>query len=310
MPNSKTIKYDQLIDDMRAEYRPQREWAERRGLFLVGGHFLVGVAAGAWLFGLLFGMPDTLVASYCLAILGGLSHLAFLGRPSRVLNMVMRARTSWISRGFFGLSLFLGGGLLYLLPILLPNPPWDAASPIAEFGSALAFAGMLVLICYMGFVYTASKAIPFWNSPLHPLLYVGYACRGGVALALLTMAVRGQEIQPGAGLIQFWLAITAAVIVLWLLEVRSAATGGESAARRSVHDLLAGRVAIYFYAGTLGVGLLVPALMIGGFGAALSVPALAVIGIASVTGDFFMKFTTIKAGVYRPLRLHQPYQRA
>ncbi len=38
--------------------------------------------------------------------------------------------------------------------------------------------------------------------------------------------------------------------------------------------------------------------------------ALAAIGVASVIGDFFMKFTTIKAGVYRPLRLHQSFQRA
>ena len=303
-------KYEQLIDDMRAEYRPQREWSERRGLFLVGGHFLVGVAAGAWLFGLLFEMRDTLVAAYCLAALGGISHLAFLGRPSRVLNMVMRARTSWTSRGFFGLSMFLAGGFLYLVPILLPNPPWSSASVIAEIGHALALAGMVVMICYMGFVYTASKAVPCWNSPLHPLLYVAYACRGGVAVALLTMAVRGQALQPGAGLVELWVAITAVVITLWLLELRGAAFGGEAAARRSVHDLLAGRVAVYFYSGTLLVGLLVPALMIGGFGASIPVPALAVIGLASVIGDFFTKFTTIKAGVYRPLNIHHRDQRA
>lgn len=307
---SSAEKYDQLIDDLRAEYRPQREWAERRGLFLVIGHFLVGVAAGAWLFGLIFDMPATLIAAYCVAALGGLAHLAFLGRPSRVMNMVMRARTSWISRGFFGLSLFLIGGVLYLAPIVMQSPPWAAASPLAQIGYVLALIGMVVLIGYMGFVYTASKAIPFWNSPLHPLLYVAYACRGGVALALLTLAVQGRTLEPGKGLIEAWMAITATVIVLWLLEMRSAAGNGDAASRRSVHDLLAGRVAVYFYGGTLVVGLLVPGLLIGGLAATLPVPALAAIGVASVIGDFFMKFTTIKAGVYRPLRLHQRFQRA
>ncbi len=43
-------RYEQLIADLKAEYRPQREWIERQGLFLIIGHFLSGVAAGTWLF--------------------------------------------------------------------------------------------------------------------------------------------------------------------------------------------------------------------------------------------------------------------
>ena len=39
-------KYDQLIQDLRGELRPQREWCEGRGLFMVIGHFVVGVAGG------------------------------------------------------------------------------------------------------------------------------------------------------------------------------------------------------------------------------------------------------------------------
>ena len=48
-------KYDQLIQDLRGELRPQREWCEGRGLFMVIGHFVVGVAGGTWLFSLLYG---------------------------------------------------------------------------------------------------------------------------------------------------------------------------------------------------------------------------------------------------------------
>ena len=52
-----SAKYERLIQDLRADFRPQREWGEGRGLFLVIGHFLVGVAAGAWLFGLTLRLP-------------------------------------------------------------------------------------------------------------------------------------------------------------------------------------------------------------------------------------------------------------
>ena len=48
-------KYDQLIQDLRGELRPQREWCEGRGLFMVIGNFVVGVAGGTWLFSLLYG---------------------------------------------------------------------------------------------------------------------------------------------------------------------------------------------------------------------------------------------------------------
>ncbi len=37
-------RYNQLIKDLRSEYRPQREWGEGRGLLMVIGHFLVGEA--------------------------------------------------------------------------------------------------------------------------------------------------------------------------------------------------------------------------------------------------------------------------
>ena len=60
---------------------------------------------------------------------------------------------------------------------------------------------MVVLIVYMGFVYTASKGIPFWNSPLHPVLYMAYALRGGIAALLVTMALFDA---PSAGATNAW----------------------------------------------------------------------------------------------------------
>ena len=73
------------------------------------------------------------------------------------------------------------------------------------------------------------------------------------------------------------------------------------AARRSVREMLAGRVAVYFYGGTLVLGLLVPLALVSGTLAPLSLVVLAAIGLFSALGDFFMKYATIRAGVYLPL---------
>jgi formate-dependent nitrite reductase membrane component NrfD len=297
-----SVKYERLIQDMRQEFRPQREWGEGRGLFLVIGHFLVGVAAGAWLFGLLFAYLPGLIAGFLLAGAGGAAHLAFLGRPERFWKMVRHVRTAWISRGFVGLTLFLAGAVLYLPPLILAGWPWGAASLIGQLGWLMAAAGMVVLIVYMGFVYSASKGIPFWNSPLHPVLYMAYAFRGGAAALLIAMAVLGAPSPETAErLIAIWIGVTAAVIVLFTLEIQGALSGGNIAARRSVHEMFAGRVAVYFYGGTLLIGLVVPLALVSGRIAPVSFAVLAAIGLFSALGDFFMKYTTIRAGVYMPL---------
>jgi sulfite dehydrogenase (quinone) subunit SoeC len=300
-----SAKYEQLIQDLRRDFRPQREWGEGRGLFLVIGHFLVGVAAGAWLFGLIFNYTPGLIAGFILAGGGGIAHLAFLGRPERVLNMIYRVRTAWISRGFVGLTLFLVGAVLYLPPLVLTGWPWAADSVPGYIGWGMAACGMVVLIVYMGFVYEASKGIPFWNSPLHPVLYMAYALRGGIAALLVTMALFDAPNAGAAHLVTIWTAITAVVIVLFTLEIQGALTGGNPAARQSVRDMLAGRMAVYFYVGTLLIGLVVPVVLLSGQIAQLSVGMLAAIGLFSALGDFFMKYTTIRAGIYLPLRPRQ-----
>lgn len=296
-------KYEQLIADLRSEQRPQREWGEGRGIFLVVGHFVVGVAAGAWLFSLLFDSRAGLAVAFALAAVGGVAHLGFLGRPERFWKMPAHWRTSWISRGFLGLSAFLFGAALYLAALFFPEALWSEDSAPARIGYAMAAAGMVVLMGYMGFVYTASKAIPFWNSPLHPALYVAYALRGGIAALLVIFALQApQGAERLNVLLALWAGVTAVVLVFFALEIHGALTSGNPAARRSVHELFAGRLALYFYGGTLALGLLVPAWFAWeGFAGALSLGAMAALGLASALGDFFMKYSTIRAGIYLPV---------
>jgi formate-dependent nitrite reductase membrane component NrfD len=296
-----TARYEQLLADLAAEYRPQREWAEGRGVFLIVGHFLVGIAGGAWVYGQVFAVPACLLVAYALGALGGLAHLFNLARPERFWRMALKVKTSWIARGFWGLGLFMLGGALALPPLLLPNVAWPAL--LAQLGTGLGWIGAAIMICYMGFVYTASKGIPFWNSPLHPVLYIAYALRGGAAALLTLVALLGLAIDPAAGLLQSWLAVTAVVIVLWGFDIGFILSGGEQAARRSVHELLRGRLALSVYGGILLVGLLVPLVLISGIALPQTPATLAAMGLASICGDFFMKWSSVKAGVHLPISL-------
>ncbi|MCC6608659.1 MAG: polysulfide reductase NrfD [Burkholderiales bacterium] len=298
-------RYDQLIADLRSDYRPQREWGEGRGVLMVIGHFLVGIAGGTWLMASLYGVTAGLAVAYVLAALGALAHLAFLGRPERAFGMMRHFRTSWISRGFVGLALFLIGGGVYLAVTLFA--PEGATGLVARIGQVIAAVGTVVIIGYMGFCYTASKAIPFWHSPLHPALYIAFAFRGGIAALLVIGAVTGAA--AGAGLLEMWIGVTAAVALFFALEIHGAWSGGNVAARWSVRDILAGRLALLFYGGTLALGLIVPLALLLAPGVHSPV-AMALVGLASAAGDFFMKLSTVRAGVYLPLVIPARRQRA
>lgn len=295
------VKYEQMIADLRNQLRPQREWGEGRGVLMVVGHFVVGIAAGGWLISSLFNSLTGLLLSYSLGLIGGLTHLGFLGHPARFWRMATRVKTSWIARGFLGLTLFLLGGLLHLPAALEIQGMWVAGSIPAKFGSALALVGMVILIGYMGFVYTTSKAIPFWNSPLHPALYVAYAVRGGVATVLVARAIEASQEQANQ-LMFLWIGVTAVVGLLLALELYGAYTNESNAARRSVRDFVAGRLAPYFYGGILVIGFVVPSYLVWNGGSEPPSPGvMAMVGAASAVGDFFMKYATIRAGVHRPV---------
>ena len=281
---------DQLLADLGATFRPQRQWVEGRGLWLIVGHFLSGVGAGTWVFAVWFDYRPGLRLAIAAVALAGVFHLAFLGRPGRFWRM-FRVGSSWIARGFVGMNLFLPAAVLYLVvPI----------GPARGVCLALSVVASLILIVYKGNVYAASKGVPFWNSPVLPILYATYAIRGGLALMLVVMPLAGDGLdRHGIAVIELWVAVSAAVMLGFYLGVMRQTN---LAARRSVAELTGGRAAVAFYLGTVGAGLVVP-IVIGAAGLAgpLSQGVLALVGALSLVGDFFAKYAIAKAGIYVPI---------
>jgi formate-dependent nitrite reductase membrane component NrfD len=187
--------------------------------------------------------------------------------------------------------------------LLAPAAIGGTDTIIAQAAMALSIAGAVILIGYMGFVYTASKGIPFWDSNLHPVLYMSYAARGGAAMVLLGLAFGAGTGIDAEILLELWLTATALAAILWILEIQGAYASRDDAAIRSVRDILSGRLAFAFYAGMLLIGLLLPAVLIAGIVAPLSSAVMGTVALASVAGDFFMKYASIKAGRYLPLRI-------
>lgn len=282
-----------LRSDLARVYRPQREWIEGRGVLIVVAHFLSGVGAGAWLLSAWLGYAaGAWLGLLCVGALSGVAHLAFLGRPERFWRIVRRPHASWISRGIWSIGLFLLSGAS--LALVAPAP-----GALRTTLLLVACAGALGVLLYEGFVYAASIAIPFWRTPLLPLLYVAYGVRGGAALLLVSAATAGAAFDVETlEVVKLWVVASTGLLVALLL-VGARNRGG--AAQEAMRRLVAGSISPAFYGGTLLVGIAVP-LALGAaraFGAT-GLAVLAAIGIASLVGDFYVKYCVVKAGVYVP----------
>ena len=84
-------------------------------------------------------------------MLSGVAHLLFLGRFERFWRMLKRPHRSWISRGIWGIGIFGVGAV----GTLVGPPAWQGAM------IAASLVGCAVILLYEGFVYAASRAIPF-----------------------------------------------------------------------------------------------------------------------------------------------------
>ncbi len=284
------------ITDLRERFRPQREWAEGRGLLLIVAHFLTGAGAGAWLFAVPFDTSLGLVVSFSLVFLGAFAHLLFLGHPERFWRMAVGFGSSWISRGLVGMSLFFASGLFYLLLLWMGGEKTNLGTALL----ALSLIGALWVVIYKGFVWASSKGIPLWNTPLVPALYMAYALRGGAAVLMMvaTLGAGLVSLEP-LEVIKLWLAVSTAVLVLIYLEVMR---GSGMTALRSVELILWGRAALPFYLGAVVVGLIIP-IVIGVLAYFYDVAhgLIGLVGVFSLIGDLSIIYCIAKAGLYRPL---------
>ncbi len=291
-----------LSDDLRAAFRPQREWAQGQGLWLILAFFCSGVGAGTWIFAspFFFDVPAGLVLGFLLMVAGsGGAHLIFLGHPTRAWRMLARVGSSWVSRGMAGIALFSAAAIVYLLPALSPSHLWAQDGAFGSAMMALSIFAALWVATYKGFVFAAARGIPFWNSPLMPPLFIAYALRGGLAVLLLVAAAGGRfPALHSVEIVKLWTVVSSAALVLFYIWGMSDAG---VTAHQSVMEIVKGRAAGVFYLGVLAGGIAIPVLG-GALGFVVELPlwAVALIGLCSLLGDLSMTWVIAKAGIYRP----------
>ena len=118
---------------------------------------------------------------------GRLFLLFDLGQPERFWRAFMRPGTSWISRGTLLHRLAAAAGTLQVAPSIpgLEFLPWGKGTTIGWMLKGASALLAVLVMTYTGFVLSPSPAIPFWNSPLVPAVFLSYSMLAGVDLFLL-----------------------------------------------------------------------------------------------------------------------------
>lgn len=227
--------------------------------------------------------------------------VADLSRPWNLVNaLTMSFLTgqyglfrSWMAVGIVLLSvaallLFLVA-LRHTINIKILNVVVDAG----WFDVLLAAVGLLVTI-YSGFLIAAAPGVPFWNTPLLPVLWLLSA--SVCALALTELMIHRNDVTKFT--VRANIALEIAELIAVLALVNLAIYGVSTAARASGWALVYGPLAPAFWGGVVAVGILIPlAIELVSWRREIK-PLLTVVAILALIGALILRIIVIQAGVF------------
>ena len=224
------------------------------------------------------------------------------------LYVFRKPATSWIARGAIIVTVLVFLRIMVLLQSVpgFEGLPWSegSVSGLLLRGAVLFFAA--AFMAYSGLVLSSWNSIAFWNTPLLPILYVGYSFLGGMAALPLIVRLIGWEQSLEIMGAVFWpallalLVINAALLLLYLWGMSSATLP----ARESVRRLVRGQHRLSFWIGIVGIGLALPAVIvslvvIGEWGSGTMATAVLLAACAAVqVGGFLLRDNFLRVGVY------------
>jgi len=270
------------------QFKCQHEW----GWLLSTWLFLSATGSCLFLLYELFGLPKYFAQlSLGIIVAGGIVLLLELGSPMRAWRGISRLGSSWLSRGALSVGLFVVSGALLIAPSYpaFAGLPWNETSAFGRLLEWLAALCAVMITLYPGIFLSQNRSIPFWHSPGLVLLMVLFAWLGSASVVLLGSATAGANSPVITSLP--WMVLLTLVVGAIYVSIK-ASSGG--AAAESVRLLLAGPVKATFWIGVVGVGMVLPVLLLFGKAA----PELA--GLCLLAGGFLARYCILSVGVYVP----------
>src|SRR5208283_5518481 len=185
--------------------------------------------------GFLIGLVFVIIGLACLT-----KHI--WTRRGKFLGVLSRPNTSWISRGSIFNIAFLVFGILYIAPQWLGWIPWTQDSTLGVGIGAAAGITAFLIVLYPGMLLQSLNSIPFWNSPIMPLIFISYGLTGAIGILSITLPVLTASFTAVPKSLMLWQMIllgwTTALLAMQLI----AASSSRRESKESVTELTRGRL--------------------------------------------------------------------
>jgi polysulfide reductase chain C len=282
-------------------------------LFLGGAGaaaYVIGVAA-LWLGGkyLRLAKPGIFSGPPLVAI-GALLLLLELGNPTRFYLGFLRPGSSMMSVGILIISVFIVLGFLHILFSLFPKIGVKEGA-LRWLGLVAAVLGVGIML-YTGLLLGLVKAVPFWNTPMLPLLFLVSALISGAGVVILIAglqrwvapkAVKAEEVGESVGSLVPTVVLLLVVELLVLFLLVFLTNSSNVVAAESAKFLVSGAYATAFWVGVVVVGVALPLVLVlwvasrrgkMGLGRVVDVSTLA--AFCLLVGGLILRYAVVAAG--------------
>ena len=271
---------------------PSRDWSHGTGIFIVLAFFFGGIAGGLYLVSLYFNNLLGMFIAWIFALCMGLSDMAHLGNKFIVWRIALRPGSSWISRGFLFVTLFIGSAAIQMAVTY-----WAPGTTAETLFKIIAGIGAFGVAVYSGFVVSYVSSIKFWASGIMPVLFIVAGATGGSSILMASNAFSAD--------ITFntLRSVAAAALVIYAIIISAhlwISTYASATAKNSVKTVLAGELAVIFWVVVFAIGIVAPLII------TLAAPegskALFIVSaLCALAGNMALRFTIMRAGMYSSL---------
>ncbi len=269
--------------------------------------FLAGVGGGAAAVGAAFHLilPEAQLITLSSLILGaplvavGCVLLFFdLGRPQAAFRALSRPNQAWIARGTIILTVFVVFEAIQFAFWIWPFQGLTSDSSIFALLNIVGGIFGVLTVLYTGFLFDTTRSIPFWSTPILPLLFLISGVSTGILALTFILLLSGLPAHEEIGLlsqIDVFLLLFEALIFFFYLHGMHEVT----AARASVRRLVKGDLSTAFWGGVVLVGLVIPFLLEAFWGDRV-LPIL-VACLCGLIGGVYVRYVVVTGAVKAPL---------
>ena len=289
--------------------------------------FLAGTGAGSYIIAVIADnlgdryQPVAKIGVYLgapLVIIGSLLLLLDLGYPTRFFLGFSNLQSSMMSIGMIVITVFIFAGMVHLVALFFFGRTRGAPRWLGRINIIFAFGTAI----YTGLLLGTLRAIPFWNTPILPMIFLFSSLSTGIGAIALSMGLwrwinpaavnnRGKKVIASSELLSRFeipVLLAEALAIFFLMFTTASSTGVMAI---SANYLLRGDYALAFWLGLGFIGLLVPLVLeLWSFSRRKkpSLTRLTDLGVASglclLFGGVVLRYAILSAGASMSFPLH------